>query len=225
LELQTGIYAAEPSDRQLLRRELAGIVALWARDREVRAMLAAAAQRSIDDDKALDPLLRSRAWAVGVRDLPASFRQAIETRLLESNDPLIRVDAAMALGYAEDPDSSQHVRALVLNPKVQPEAVYFLLYRQFSNPVTRPAAWTWLDEQQSAVAAKLPEWFGPQFLAQLGESFCSAAERDAFQAALASRIATVAEIAYRRAVARIDVCTAIRAAREADFTAMASASN
>jgi hypothetical protein len=162
---------------------------------------------------------------VGVQDLPANFRQAIETRLLESNDPVIRVDAAIALGYAEDPDYSQHVRALALSPKVQPEAVYLLLSRQFSNPITRPAAWTWLNEQQSAVAAKLPGWFGPQFLAQLGESFCSAAEGDAFQAALASRIATVAEIAYRRTIARIDVCIAIRAAREREFTAVASAPN
>ena len=225
LELQAGRYAAEPSDRQLLRRELAGIVALWARNRETRRALAAAAQRSIDDDTALDPLLRSRAWAVGVQELPATFRQAIENRLLEGNDPLVKADAATALGYAEDPESSRHTHALVLNPKVQPEAVFFLLYRQFVNPVTRPAAWTWLDEQQSAVAAKLPAWFGPQFLAQLGESFCSARERDAFQAALASRIAPVAEIALHRALERIDVCTAIRAAREAEFKAMATAPN
>jgi hypothetical protein len=208
-----------------LRRELAGIVGLWARDREIRHTLAVAAQRSLDDATALDLLLRSRAWAVGVQDLPASFRQAIETRLLESSDPLVRLDAAMALGYAEEPGSSQQVRALILNPKVQPEAVYFLLYRQFGDPVTRPAAWNWLNEQQAAVAARLPEWFGPQFLAQLGESFCSAEERDAFRAALGPRIATVAELALRRAVERIDVCTAIRAARETEFTAMRSAPN
>jgi len=92
-----------------MRRELVGIVALWARDAEIRRVLAAAAQRSLEDDAALDPLLRSRAWAVGVQSLAPAFRQAIETRLLESKDPQIRQDAAVALGYAEETESSRRV--------------------------------------------------------------------------------------------------------------------
>jgi len=218
-------YSAEPSDRQLMRRELVGIVALWARDAEIRRVLAAAAQRSLEDDAALDPLLRSRAWAVGVQSLAPAFRQAIETRLLESKDPQIRQDAAVALGYAEETESSRRALALTLDPRVPPEAAYVLLYLQFVNPITRPAAWHWLNEQKSAVASKLPEGYGQQFLAQLGGSLCSAEDRDAFQAALATRLATAAELALRRTSERIDVCIAVKAAHQAEFAAMGRAPN
>src|SRR6185503_10480582 len=180
------------------------------RDAEIRRVLAAAAQRSLEDDAALDPLLRSRAWAVGVQSLAPAFRQAIETRLLESKDPQIRQDAAVALGYAEETESSRRALALTLDPRVPPEAAYVLLYLQFVNPITRPAAWHWLNEQKSAVASKLPEGYGQQFLAQLGGSLCSAENRDAFQAALATRLATAAELALRRTSERIDVCIAVK---------------
>lgn len=223
-EPESGRYAAEPSDRQLLRRELVGIVGLWARDAEVRRTLAAAAQRSLDDSAALDPLLRANAWGVGVRELAPAFRQAIEIRLVDSKDPQIRRDAAEALGYAEEAEVSRQVRALALDPKVQPLWIYFLLYRQFQNPVTRPAAWTWLNEQQSAVAARLPE-FSQRFFARMGDFFCSADERDAFQAALAPRFATAGELAFRRASERIDVCAAVRTVHEAEFATMEGAPN
>ena len=163
--------------------------------------------------------MRSRAWAVGVQELSPGFRQAIETHLVESADPQIRVDAAVALGYAEESEASRHALSLILDPNVKTEAVYILLYSQFRNPVTRPAAWTWFNERQSAVAARLPA-FNQRFLAELGEGFCSAGERDAFQVALAPRLATVGEIPLRRTLERIDVCTAVRTAHKAELATM-----
>src|SRR5205807_1612626 len=163
-------YAKEGADRELLRRSLAHIVALYGRDPDVRRTFAAAARQSVQNPEAVDAGLRSRVWAVGVQELPPEFAEGLIKHLLESAEAPVRIDAAYALGRAEHPDVAGRVRSLLLDTRLAADLMFGILATQMQNPATQKATWTWLTEHGDEVIAKLPAIYQP-FLVRVGDHF------------------------------------------------------
>jgi aminopeptidase N len=210
-ELTPGRYASEPADQQLLRRELIGLLALGGNDPAIRSALAASADKAVTDPTSVDPLLRWRVWAVGVRELGAPLVGRLKALLLDTRDPAIRQDAALALANAENPQIASEARELVLEPRAEVSAVLSILFVQTGDPTTRPAAWSWFVEHRETVLGRLPAMF-QGFLAQLGNSFCSSAERQMFDTQVGAGLRKLngGEIAVDRTLERIDDCSALR---------------
>jgi aminopeptidase N len=206
-----GHYASDPSEQQLLRGQLIRMVALAGRDAEVRHVLSQAAERSLDDPKALDPGIRSTAWGVGVQELGKPFADRIEPLVFTTTDPHVRSDAVAGLADAETSPVADQARALVLDKRADLQTTARVLFIQMNDPVTRQATWNWVDTNQEAVLARVPAMF-QFFLAQLGDPFCSKAERAQFDAVLGERLSKVSggELQVGRTRETIDDCAALK---------------
>jgi len=211
-ELTPGRYASDPADQQLLRRELIGLLALGANDPDIRSALAASAAKTVADPMSVEPLLRWRVWAVGLRELGTPLVGPLKTLLLETRDPAIRQDAVLALASAENPQIASEARQLVLEPRAEASAVLTILFLQMGDPTTRPAAWSWFVKHRAAVLDRLPG-LSQRGLVQLGNSFCSSAERQMFDTQVGAGLRKLngGEIEVARTLERIDNCSALRA--------------
>ncbi|HTD11878.1 MAG TPA: M1 family aminopeptidase [Steroidobacteraceae bacterium] len=206
-----GRYAGDPSEQQLLRGELIRIVALGGRDAEVRRVLTQAADRSLDDSKALEPGIRGTAWGVAVQELGKPFADKIAPLAFSSTDPHLRQDAVAGLADAESSPVAEEARALVLDKRGDVTATVRVIFIQMRNPVTRQATWQWLGTNQEALFARVPGMF-QFFLAQLGDPFCSKAERARFDSVLGERLSKVSggELQVGRTRETIDDCAALK---------------
>jgi hypothetical protein len=208
-----GRYAGDSPEQQLLRRDLFGLVALSGRDPEVGRGLAAAAERSAADPAAVEPLLRSRVWAVGVREVGAPVFGRLIALAKDSRDAQVRQDAGAALAYAETPALADEALGHVLDADLDLSAALGILFRRMNDPATRSRAWRWLEAHRDAVVERVPGEF-QGVLASLGDSFCSADERQQFERTLGARLRAVSggELAVGRTLERIDNCVALRVA-------------
>jgi aminopeptidase N len=204
------VYAKEGADRELLRRSLASIVALHGRDRDVRRTFAEAAHRSLQNPEAVDAGMRARVWAVGVQELPAEFADGLVKHLFESADAAVRLDAAYALGHAEQADVAGRARSLLLDARLAGDNAFAMLSTQMQNPATRNATWTWFTQHGEEVVAKLPAIYQP-LLVRMGDRLCDPERRDAFEKFLGPRLAKVGvdALPLARETERINLCIAL----------------
>lgn len=211
-DVTPGRYSTEPAEQQLLRRQLIQLVGLSGRDPEVRRALAGAAAASVSSPARIEPLLRWRVWAIGLQENGAPLVAPLKTLVLESRDPAIREDAALALANAEGPDVANNVRDFALDPKVDVRSALGIVFTQVNNPRTSEASWSWFTAHQDAVINRIPAMF-QSFVAQVGAQFCSPAERQAFDRQVGARIRSLSggEIAVNRTLEQIDNCSALRA--------------
>ena len=205
--------AGEPAEQQLLRPELVGLLALTARDPDVRAALGASAERSLADPASVDAQLRWRSWAVALQVGGAPLLARLKVLLLDSTDVHVGDDAARALGAAEDPAVADAALDLVLDPALPVSRSLRILFAQVANPRRRSGAWDWLEGHRDALIARVP-LASQGDLANLGGSFCALTDRQRFEAVLASRLLRggANEIEVGRTFERIDDCIALRAA-------------
>ncbi|MBS0396174.1 MAG: M1 family metallopeptidase, partial [Proteobacteria bacterium] len=220
-----GRYATESAERQLLRRQLVGLLALTGRDPALRAALAEAADRSVADPSAVEPLLRWRVWAVGVEERGLPMVERLKALAVESRDPAVRGDASRALGYAVSDEAVRAALALLLDPRADVDAVFGILFQLISHPASRATAWQWFTGHLDGALARMPDMFAGE-LAGVGSPFCSRGERDALETALGARMrrANGGALAMERTLERIDNCIALKAAvGEGIATALAAA--
>ena len=212
-ELASGHYAKEPAEQQLLRRQLIGLVGLSGRDPEVHRALAAIAMPSIADPGAVEGLFRWRVWAAGAEDAGVPVVAGLYKLATSSTDAQVVEDASVALGFARTPEVASDELAFVLDPKLPVISAIRILFQQMQHPATRDTAWGWLTAHRDAAFDRMPAMFQGEF-AQLGASFCSPADRQAFQTVLGARLshASGGELELQRVLERIDNCTALKQA-------------
>jgi aminopeptidase N len=206
-----GRYSAEPSSQQLLRRALLSLVVLDGRDAQISKVLADAAERSLSQPQALDPLLRRTAWAAGVRQLGKPFADRLQPLVYDSRDTHLRDDAVYALAHADAAPVSTQALALLLDPRLSTTVVARIAFEQMFNPQTRPAAWEWLTHNRDALLKRVPGMF-EGFLARFGQPLCSAPERAQFDTVLAKRLSGTSggELSVARVQETIDDCIALK---------------
>ncbi len=210
-DVAPGHHAAEPPEQQLLRRQLIGLLALTARDPTVRAALLPFADGSLADPTQVDALLRSAVWAVALQERGAPVFARLKT-LATGEDAQLRLDAAGALGYA-GPALSTEALDFTLDPALEPVAAWRITLAQMRGPATRTQAWSWLGAHEAPAVGRLSAMF--QFLyANVGNSFCSPAERQSFETVLGAKMRALngGELAVGRVLEGIDDCSALRTA-------------
>jgi len=206
-----GRYASDPPEQQLLRRQLVGLVALTGRDKAVRDALTPFAERSVGDPSQVEALLRWRVWAIGLQERGAPIFGRLKA-LATGHDAQVRLDAGIALGYSDSSAIATDALNFTLDPQLDSEAAYRIVYRQLMNPRTRDTTWSWLGTHEAAAVGRLPAMFQRQY-AGVGNAFCSSAQRQAFESVLASKLRPLngGDIAVGRALESIDDCSALRA--------------
>ncbi|MCW5571484.1 MAG: M1 family metallopeptidase [Steroidobacteraceae bacterium] len=214
--------AGDSAETRLLRRALLFLVGVAGRDADVRAQLAAAAAKSLQDPAWLDSGLRDRVWTVGVQEKVPGVVDAL-VKALTGDDSLAREQAAFALGLADDADVAERLRSeVILDTRVPASQAMTILAFQLAQPVTRAAAWQWMQQSAGPLGERLPQ-FARQFLLQLpAQAFCdrqSAADVKAFAERKVKEYGQ-GELVAARAVESIELCAASKAQHTAEFVAL-----
>jgi hypothetical protein len=219
-EVDAASNAADPVPVRLLRRELLYIVALGARDPELRGQLAAAAARSMKDPAALDSGLRDRVWAVGVQERVPGLTDAM-VAALRGDDALARGQAAFALGHADDPQVGALIEKAALDPAITIGEAFGLLSLEVQQPGRRQATWGWVQANFDALGARASAFARP-FLLQLGGQFCDPAAQAQVKAFGEAKVREIGggELEVGRTVESIGLCAALKAAHAAELEAL-----
>ena len=113
LDLRSGAYAAEPSERRELRRVLANYVADEGKDADARGKFVSATQAYLGGDTAaLDPAFRPLGLQIVARDGGAPMVQKLFDRLIASTDPQERSELVQALSGVGRADLAPRVLEL-----------------------------------------------------------------------------------------------------------------
>ena len=219
MDLRAGAYEKEPVEQQLLRRSLLRIVALGARDPDVRATLLQAARASLREPAALDTAVRGIAWGVAAQEDP-TFADALIALMTPTQDGLVRQHAAGALGLSELPAIADKARTLAINPGTRTIETFAILGGQFDSPSTREAAWDWMHDNFDAVVHRLPG-FAQAATFEFPAAFCDKQKRQDLEAFLApkSKALGMGELELARSLERIDLCIAQKEGHAADMQA------
>jgi alanyl aminopeptidase len=179
-------------DEALFRTNLVRLLALDARDPELRTTLAAQAQRYLNagspdgalDPSAVDPDRTQIALQVGVQELGTPFVELLISRMLQSTDSRFRMQAATALGGTDDAALGERVRKLLLEPKLHGREPTTLASALTANPKQRRATFDWFKANQQAYIARISA-FAHRWLPLLASGLCTRSEHDEVQAVFA----------------------------------------
>ncbi len=216
---------ADAINAALLRTGLIRLLALEANDTALRGRLAAQARQYLRmgeaaglDETALQPGLVETALRAGVQDYGTPFVDALLARLFASNDAQFRAEAAAALSSTDDPALGARVRQLVLDPRLRAREPTTLLFALAARASQRRATFDWFKANQPAFTAQLSP-FALRNLPRLAEGFCSRAEAAEVEGYFRPLVATWPGAARSLAetVEGIELCAALRAARQPDF--------
>jgi hypothetical protein len=213
-------YANQPADERLLRRTLLNLVAVEARDPELRHVLARAARDSLDQPDALDTGIRDAAWIVAVQEDGKPFADELLRRLPESEDGLWRQHAAQALGAADDPAVAANALAFAIEEHTRVNELFVIGGGQFEAASTRDGAWAWYRENFETLMKRLPGFARPYAFESPG-NFCDSVHRAEVEKFLAPEVRKfgAGELELARTLERIDLCVALRQAHAKDINA------
>jgi alanyl aminopeptidase len=214
----------EDSDRQLLRQDVIGFLALSAMDPAVRKEAAArgrayvgfGADGAIHRD-AVDPNLAGIALAVAAQEGDAKLFDALLKLLDKSDNEDIRGHILRALGSVRAPDLSRRAMELSLGTAVrlkvreQMDTIGMQLHQQ----ETQQAGWQWVKEHLDPLIARIsPSRAGG--LPFLATGFCDAAHAAELKQLFAARIDKLdgGPRNLASAVEKIELCAAHRKAQE-----------
>ena len=216
---RAGAHDKEPVEQQLLRRSLLSVLALGARDPAVRSVLSQAARASLAEPAALDTSIRDIAWSVAAQE-NAAFADALIKKLAQTQDGMLRQDAATALGLSEQPATAAKVRALAIEPGTRSYEMDSMLDGQFSSPSMREEAWQWLRDNYDAIVPRLPG-YSQSATFELPDGFCDTGHRRELDTFLTPRTRELGtgELELARTLEHIDLCVAQKEGHTADIRA------
>jgi aminopeptidase N len=221
LDVRVDAYANEEGERAQTRRAIAGILALDARNADVRRQLAEAAEASLSGaDRALDPAYRDLALTVAVQDRGVPFMDRLLGATAKSEDPLFRANAVRALAAAETPDEVQRALAIARDERLQSTERLRVLLALSGQAAGRDALFTLLSNDWDATVANIAAFVRPR-LPTMFASYCDPAKADAVGALFGPRLAALGggELELRQATAAIRSCAALKAAKGPEMEA------
>jgi aminopeptidase N len=217
LDVRAGAYSAEPSAKQAMRQTLLPIVALEARDPEVRRKLAAAAVAYLNGEtKAIDPAFRDVALSVAVQNLGAPFMTKLRDAMVKSSDPLFRSHATSALAAADTPELTAETVRLALTPGVQSIETMQIVLGAAQNPGSRHTLVRLIDRHFKQVVESFPGFARP-YIVHLFDGFCSNEDIAQVDAFVKPKLQVIGggELELAQAKERIGKCAALRNAKGA----------
>ncbi len=208
----------ESAETKLFRRDVVEMMALVARDKEVRKEALASARKVLGlggsgklDLMQVDSDLVTTTLSVGVQDGGAQVFDAVLVHLKQSEDAGLRRRFLSALASATDPALAARARALVLDPALKQSETFRFLFNQLEVRELRAESWKWLLENLDKVLERIPEG-ARSYLANALDPQCSSAKVAELRAALAPHLAkmTGAPRALDNAEERAKICEAIK---------------
>jgi aminopeptidase N len=214
-DVSGGSHASEPAPRRALRESLLTIVALDARQPKLRGQLAASASAYLSgNSKALDPAFRRTALIVAAQDGGAPVLAQLKHVLLTSSDPLLKIDATVAIGFVDTPALAENAMAIATSAEIstnETETIFALLARQ---PGSRDAANEYTRANVEQLADRLPG-ISKTLLVQMYSGYCEEpkiAALDAFYAPNRQRLGG-GELEAAQTRERIALCAALKSSK------------
>ncbi len=216
-----GAQPGEGAGVTALRESLVPIVALEARDAGVRAALRAAAERYLaGDTAALAANFRRTALSVFVQDGGIAAADRLYAALKASQDPLLRSQAATALGRVEGDAVVAHVQGLALQDGLLSLERTNVLGNLAANRASRDATTAFVSANFTRVVESFPGFARAGIIDFFG-GYCSPDAVARVEALIRPNLATLGggELELAQTKERIGQCAALKAAKGSEISA------
>ncbi len=130
---------------------------------------------------------RRLAMIVAAEEVGMPYIEALVDHLGMTRDQVLRGNFLAVLAFLTEPAAVSRVQELILEPERSQREASRLLYRQARRVANRDAVWSFFQDQEEAILAKLPTSHRGG-LPWLTSAFCTAADVKAIEAFFASRI-------------------------------------
>ena len=219
--VMAGDGALSAPDATLLKAALTELLALWLREPDIRAQLAAEAKRlvgfpagKLPDQAAVHPDLLTTALTVAVQEAEPGFTAFLINYLRDNQDARIRQAAVQALAHARDPQSLDLVRSFALEGTLKGSE--FQTWSGFlMNADSRAANWAWFQASIDEFMAAAPRRVRREMPLYLSRGLCTNDDAGKLRA-LFDGVAGDYVISPRRldqAVEAVQLCAALRDAQ------------
>jgi aminopeptidase N len=217
---------AHDTGSELLHTSLQRFLIVVAKDRAMRAKLAAQAAKVVGvdgrpDPKAADAAQLETVLTVGVQDRGQPLFDKLLAQVAASDDQLFRESAAGALARVEDPALVRKLQAAVLAGTFKGTEIMPVLFRQMSRPATSGSTYEWFRKNSGALIALVPEGYRSYFVPSLGGTFCTAARAGEWRAFIVAHADVLPgyERDLDQATEKIKLCAALKDARGKELLA------
>lgn len=204
------------------REGLVPLLALQARDPALRARLKDAASRYLaGDSAALAAAYRRSALAVLVHDGGTAAADTVFAALKASDDPLLRAQAASALGSVEGERAIAHVQALAMADGLISRERTTILAALSSNRSARDANADYVAANFRRVVESFPG-FARASVIGFFDGYCSAQAASRVETLIRPNLAILGggELELAQTKERIGQCAALKAAKAAEISAV-----
>lgn len=225
LDVSRGAHGSEPPHVQALRQSLLPLVAIEARDKDVRSKLSDAAVAYLGGDtKALDPAFRADAFAVAVQERGVPFMRDLRDALAKSTEPLFRDQAVAGLSSADTPELARAALEMSLSEGIHSLETAKIIYGISRQPQGREAAIELVEKEFERVMNTLPTFLRPR-LSNLYARACTAEDVARVEAFFRPKLAEMGggELELEQTKERIRACAAVRKEKQAEITAALAA--
>jgi hypothetical protein len=215
-------HKADPMQQQMLRTSLVSLLALEARDPGVRAKLVAATKAWLAADAAaIEPSYRQVAMAVAVQDGGEPFMESLSQRMRASDDPLLRSQISVALGYADSPAAIAVAQRLALAAGVQSLETVRTIGVLGSQPGARAATVGFVNANFQRLMESYPG-FARSSIINLYSGYCATADIAKVESMVRPNLKTIGggELELSQAKERISQCAALKAAKTDEIDAV-----
>jgi aminopeptidase N len=218
---RAGAYTRDNAENQALRQSLLRLIALGARDAQVRAKLSAAAAAYVDGDvAALDPAFRDIAFSVAVQERGAPFMTKLRDLMVKSTDSLLRQHASVGLGSVDTPALAETAVQLAFSKGLQPIEMVTIVIVATRQPGARNTVVNLVEKNFKRVTDALPGFARP-FIISIFDGYCATADVQRVEALMRPKLAALGggELELERAKERIGQCAALKTAKSAEIGA------
>jgi aminopeptidase N len=216
----SGAHAADAPDRQKLRQQLVGLLAIDARDATIRSKLKAATDKYLaGDTKALDPTFVGAGLSVWAQDGRLAAVKQLVDKALSSEDPTFRQEAMGAAASTGDPATVPYLLGLQ-DKRLRSFDRLFLIFGLARTAQTKDAAAEWIFANYAKLASGNGIFLGSRLPGALGLQ-CSAEAAQRIEKTLGPAVAkaNTGMLEFQRTLERIRNCAILKQAKQAEIAA------
>jgi alanyl aminopeptidase len=152
---------------------------------------------------------------VGVQELGDEFFNALLEQAGESSDPVFRQASVSALAATTDPTLVERLHDTILTGRLKGTESLRFLFTLMANPVSSEQTFAWMRQNSDVIIDAVPESFRSSIVPVLGNSFCSSAQADEWEAFIVANGDKIP--GYERGLAQtmeaISLCATLRDTR------------
>jgi len=217
---RAGAHGADDAEKQQNRTQLVGLLASVAKDKPLRAKLAAAVDAYLAGDaKALDSAYFGVAFDAWLATKKLAGAQLLVDQALASEDPVFRPAALGAVAGSGDLPTAQWLLNTPRDPRLRLSEWQNFIRGVVAEPATRDWGFDWLKQHLDGLLGGNGGIFFSSRLPAILNSFCSVAAADDLEALRPKFAATSGTLELERTIERVRSCGKLKEARGAEMTA------